>query len=85
MTSDSTGNEVEVAGHEGKVHRSKYYLQVVSTWTLLSAAPVAAFSWVVISGFKSFPREAQYWRLGFSAASLALSLSSSRTKRTGYF
>lgn len=65
--------EIQIADLEGRIQETRYYFKIIAVWTLVSIVLAASFAVVLIAGFKSFPREAQYWCLAIAMVSVVIS------------
>ncbi|MGV9766736.1 DUF4231 domain-containing protein [Micromonospora tulbaghiae] len=65
--------DIQIADLEGRIQESCFYLKIITAWTLVSIVLAASFAVVLIAGFKSFPREAQYWCLAIAMLSVLVS------------
>ncbi|MEV3925036.1 SLATT domain-containing protein [Actinomadura coerulea] len=59
--------DTQLAELEESLRQRRFYQRLLGLSLILSLGLTIAFGWIVITGFKTFPREAQYWCLGVTA------------------
>ncbi|MFB4305640.1 SLATT domain-containing protein [Actinomadura sp. GTD37] len=65
--SDGADIGTQLAEVEESLRQRRFYQRLLGVFLILSLGLTIAFGWIVIAGFKTFPREAQYWCLAVPA------------------